>query len=375
MTEQPEGKEDPGAGIRSSDDGAASSTGTVAVVDVGLVYRAVWLVFLLALVLIHFDAIARVLLLAFLSAIIAVAIDKVVKRIPLKRSIAAPIVALLFLVGFGTVIYFLGSEVARQLSLLIQQLPELWENVNRWEATLRDETGFEMTVISERAMELVRDLPNVLRQALGLLEIVALVLLVMIGAFFAAAEPNQRLLSPAMRAIPREQRRAWYHFLHLLGERLGGWIWGSLISMVIIGTITTAALYFMRAPYSLLLGVTVGVLEIVPMVGPWIGGIIAVVVTLLHDPGLALWVALVLLAIQQIEGNVVYPMIMRGAVAVHPFVSLLALILFSAMFGLLGAILALPLVLALQTATHVFWIEAQLGTQDDDIEPVVSDDR
>jgi predicted PurR-regulated permease PerM len=64
---------------------------------------------------------------------------------------------------------------------------------------------------------------------------------------------------------------------------------------------------------------------------------------------------------------------MRETAAVHPFISLLALILFSAMFGLLGAILAIPLVLAVQTAIHVFWIEERLGAQDDEIEPVVRD--
>jgi predicted PurR-regulated permease PerM len=86
-------------------------------------------------------------------------------------------------------------------------------------------------------------------------------------------------------------------------------------------------------------------------------------------------VALALLVIEEIEGKIVYPMVMSSAVAVHPFVSLLALILFSAMFGLLGAILAIPIVLAIQTAFHVFWIEEQLGSQDDAIDPVVSDRR
>lgn len=344
-------------------------------ISVGLLYRAIWLLFLLGLVLLYFQAIARVLLLGFVAAIIAVAIDKLVKRIPLRRAFAAPLAAILFLGGFATAIYFVGSEMARQLSLFIEQLPDLWSNVQQWEVDLREATGFEMSVVGERAVEVVRELPSVLRQALGLLEVIALVLLVMIGAFFVAAEPNKGLMTPLMRAIPRQHRRAWYHFFRLLGDRLGGWLWGSLISIVIIGTVTTLALYLLRAPYSLLLGVTVGLMEIIPMVGPWIGGVIVVVVTLLHDPGLALWVALVLLIIQELEGNVIYPMVMRGTVSVHPFVSLLALILFSSMFGLLGAVLALPLVLAFQTAVHVFWIEEQLGTQDDEIEPVVSDRR
>jgi predicted PurR-regulated permease PerM len=77
--------------------------------------------------------------------------------------------------------------------------------------------------------------------------------------------------------------------------------------------------------------------------------------------------------IQEVEGNVVHPMVMRGAVAVHPFVTLLALILFGSVFGLLGAILALPLVLAIQTVIQVLWVEDTLDAGDDQIEPVVPD--
>lgn len=358
MTEQPE-----------SGEGAVPEVG-----GAGLLYRGAAVLFLMGLVLLYFQAIARVLLLGFVAAILAVALNKLVEWVPLRRSIAAPLGAIVLVAGFAAAMYFLGSAVARQLHLFLQQIPELWETAQRWEASLRAETGLDLTVVGERAVEVVRELPGVLRQAIGLLEVVALVLLVVVGAFFVASEPNDRLLTSLMRAVPRPYRPAWYRLFHLLGERLGAWLWGSLVSMLMIGTLSTAAFYLVGAPYPLLLGVTIGLLEAIPLVGPWIGGAIAVIVTLLHDPGLALWIALVVLVIQQVEGNLIHPLVMRGAVAVHPFVTLLALILFSSMFGVLGAVLSLPLVLALQTAIQVFWIEERLGTQDDVIEPVVRDD-
>jgi predicted PurR-regulated permease PerM len=335
-------------------------------------YGAVGLVFLLALVLLHFDPIMRVLLLAFLAVIVAVALNKLASLIPLGRGLSTAITAVVVLGGFGTGIYFLGTAVAREIRALVEQAPEIWESLLGWEAWVREETGLAVELLGPRALEVVGRLPSLLLQAVGLLELVALGVLILFGAFFIVAKPND-LLIPFLRVVPRRRRDAWRRMFSLLGDRLGGWLIGTLASMVVIGAVSVIAFMLLGAPYPILLGVLIGALEIIPLVGPWIGGLTAVVITLFHDPGLALWVALVVIVIQEVEGNVVHPMVMRGAVAVHPFVTLLALILFGSIFGLLGAILALPLVLAVQTVIQVLWVEDTLHAGDDEIEPVVRD--
>jgi predicted PurR-regulated permease PerM len=335
-------------------------------------YGAVGLLFLLGILLLYFEPISRVLLLAFLAVIVAVALNKLASLIPLGRGLSTVLTAVVVLGGFGAGIYFLGTAVAREIRALVEQAPEIWENLLRWEAWVREETGLDVELLGPRALELVARLPSLLLQAVGLLELVALGVLILFGAFFIVAKPND-LLTPFLRIIPRPRRDAWRRMFSLLGDRLGGWLIGTLASMVVIGTVSVIAFMLLGAPYPVLLGVLIGVLEIIPLVGPWIGGLTAIVITLFHDPGLALWVALVVIVIQEVEGNVVHPMVMRGAVAVHPFVTLLALILFGSVFGLLGAILALPLVLAIQTVIQVLWVEDTLDAGDDQIEPVVPD--
>jgi predicted PurR-regulated permease PerM len=335
-------------------------------------YGAVGLLFLLAVVLLHFEPIGRVLLLAFLAIIVAVALNKLASLVPLGRGLSTAITAVVVLGGFGLAVYFLATAVAREIRALAEQAPELWETMLEWEAWVREEVGLDVELLGPRALEAVTRLPSLLLQAVGLLELVALGVLILFGAFFIVAKPND-LLTPFLRAIPRGRRDAWRRMFYLLGERLGGWLIGTLVSMAVIGTVSVIAFLLLGAPYPVLLGVLIGALEIIPLVGPWIGGLTAVVITLFHDPGLALWVALIVIAIQEVEGNVVHPIVMRGAVAVHPFITLLALILFGSIFGLLGAVLALPLVLMIQTVIQVLWVEDRLGAANDEIDPVVQD--
>ncbi len=86
-----------------------------------------------------------------------------------------------------------------------------------------------------------------------------------------------------------------------------------------------------------------------------------------------LWTAVAILAIQQVESQLVTPLVMAKAAEVHPFVTLFAIVLFGGLFGFLGILLALPLVLLLWTVTQVLWVERAIGTGHDRIEPVVEE--
>lgn len=340
-------------------------------------YRAVALVFLFAVIFRYLDAITHVLLIAFIGVILGIAFNAAVVRLPLSRGISTALLALATLLVLGASIWFGITVLAQQVRALVQDMPSILASVEDWEDWVRGLTGLDLELLGPRIQQMVGDLLGsvsggaVLAGAFGLLEVVAIGLLVLVGAFFVVAKPNEQLLTPMMRAVPRHRRPAFERFVSRLGERLAGWLWGTLLSMIIIGTLSSVAFYFIGTPYPILLGVLVGGIDIIPLVGPWIGGAIAVVVTLVHDPSLAIWVAVTVLAIQETEGNLVRPVVMSESAKLHPFVTLLALLLFSSMFGLLGAVLSLPLVLAIGTIVEVFWVEETIAAGDDRIEPVV----
>jgi predicted PurR-regulated permease PerM len=353
---------------------AAAPAEHLALLEGQRLFRAAGLLFLLALVFRYFDEISRVLLIAFIGAILAVAYNAAVSRLPMRRGLAVLTMVIATAMLFGGAGYFGVSALVAQAGALIDDFPAIIETTEDW---VQGATGIEIELLGSRSRELLgsvfglSDGAAVVAGAFGIVEIIALTLLVLVGAFYVVYEPNKQLLTPLMRAVPRERRASVHRMFQLLGERLSGWLWATVISMIGVGVLSLIAFYVIGTPYPLLLGVIMGITDIIPIVGPWIGGFVAVAVTLFVDPGKALWVALAVLVVQEIESNIIRPMAMSSSAKVHPFVTLLALLLFGSLFGLLGAILALPITLALTTIVQVLWVEDTLDAGDDTIEPVV----
>lgn len=342
-------------------------------------YGPVLLLFLLALAYRYFDTLSRVLLIAYAAAILAVALNVVVRRLPIKRPIAAGVLGLLSLVLISASAWFGGGILLRQMRGLIDALPAMEAQLAAWGDFVRAQTGLDLDMVGEGLRERARSFlgnvsgSDVIGRAGGLLEALAVPILVFFGAFFALAKPNERLLVPVLRAIPTRQRDAVRRMMSLLGDRLTGWIEGQIVAMVSVGVLATIAFYLIGVPYALLLGVVNGLAEFVPIIGPWAGGVPAVIVAFLDDPTKGLWTLIAILVLQFLESQVITPVAMSRAADVHPFVTLFALILFGGLFGFLGVLLALPLVLLFWTVVEVFWVEETIATAADPIEPVVDE--
>jgi predicted PurR-regulated permease PerM len=337
-------------------------------------YRAVAFGFLLVLLFAHFDPISRVLLIAFVAAIIAVALHAVAKRIPLPRKLSLVAVLIATLGGIIGGVWLGINALITQVQQLINDFPAIIEGAETW---LENTLGLDIELLGPRSRQVLEsvvggsDTAAVLSGAFGFLELLAMVVLVLVGSFYLVFKPNDQLLTPFMRTIPRERRPAFRRMFKLMGERLAGWLWGTVILCTAVGIMSFIAFYFLGTPYPLLLGVLVGVTNIIPIVGPWIGGLVAIAVTLFTNPMTALWVAVAVLAIQQVESDLIRPIVMSGSARIHPFVTLLALLLFGSIFGILGAVLSLPLALAIGTMIQVLWVEQTLDAGDDEIKPVV----
>ena len=140
-------------------------------------------------------------------------------------------------------------------------------------------------------------------------------------------------------------------------ETVQRWFLGQLVSMTIIGILSTVALSLIGIPFALLLGIFSGLVSFMPFVGPAISVIPPVLLALIGTPVDALWVILAYASIQMIESYLIYPLVMSRAVSLHPAVVMFALLIMGTLFGFVGVLLAVPLVTALHVLLLELWIE------------------
>ncbi len=177
----------------------------------------------------------------------------------------------------------------------------------------------------------------------GLFVIVATLLL----TFYWVLESDLAIHS-LLLFVPQERRGGVRDFVERAMTRLGAYTRGLLLLSLTVGGASLVAYTIIGLPDSLLLGFFAGVMEAVPMVGPILGAVPAILIALALEPSKILWVALAAFLIQELENTFLVPRIMGKAVGVNALVTLLAVTAFGSLFGILGALLAIPLTMILQ---------------------------
>ena len=132
-----------------------------------------------------------------------------------------------------------------------------------------------------------------------------------------------------------------------IGGGMGYWLQGQFILMLIVFLIDYIGLLIIGVPYALILALIAGLLEIVPYIGPIISAVLAFAITFLHDPVTGFVVLALFALVQQLEGYVIAPLVMKKAVGLNPVVVILALMIGAKLAGVTGIIIAVPVATAI----------------------------
>jgi predicted PurR-regulated permease PerM len=170
---------------------------------------------------------------------------------------------------------------------------------------------------------------------------------VLLLAFYWTLE-RERLVRGLLRLLPAGRREAVRVLLAESEARVGGYIRGLALLCLLVGAVAFVAYRLIGLPHALVLALAAGLFEAVPVVGPVLGALPALVVALSLGPAATGWVVAATVLIQVVENVVLVPRVMRRAVGVNPVVTLLSLVGFGQLFGMPGAMLAIPIAAVVQ---------------------------
>jgi len=182
-------------------------------------------------------------------------------------------------------------------------------------------------------------------QALGYVGSVAKIVFIATAILLLALHwtfDGPRTVRSLLLLIPVGRRESISELISAMETKVGFYLAGQGFLCLAIGILALVAYLLIGLPNALLLALVAGLLEAVPMIGPLLGAIPAAVIALSIAPSKLVWVIVATLVIQQVENSLLVPRVMRRAVGVNPFVSLLAIFAFSSLFGIAGALMAIP---------------------------------
>jgi predicted PurR-regulated permease PerM len=289
------------------------------------------------------------------------------ERRGVPRVAGAGIVYVLFLCIVGLLISLLVPLVARQVTEVVTHFPDYLADaqayVRRVAARFGQEPNFRLD--AEQVREWLAAEGNrqtVTRYLTGLRSVTTSLLsgliIFVIGpvmAFYLLVD-LPRLERGAMALIPPGRREEIRGLMDRVGQAVGGFFRGQLLVALFVGVASSIGLWLIGLPFWLLVGMVAGVFNLVPLVGPFIGGGLAVIIALLSgEPLKAVWAALVLLIVQQIDNHLISPNVMSRTVQLHPVVVILALLVGASFAGLFGMLIIVPLVAVAKIIFLFIW--------------------
>ena len=310
---------------------------------------------------------AEVILLIFAGFLLAIFLRSLSgflsKYAPLTETWALTVVLMMMIGLIALGVWLLSDSVQRQFEELSEQLPIAFEQMRG--QISQYPLGRRIVEQMPSAHQFVGgQSTNVFGRITGFVstafDIVVNVLIVLITAVYFAYNPklyNEGII----KLVPQSRERRAREILETIEYTLRRFLLGISASMVINGTLTFLGLWFLGIPFAIPLAIIAGLMAFIPNIGPYIAGIPAVLIALSLGPATALYVLILYLVVQNLEGLVISPLIQQRAVSIPPVLVIASQLLLAVMFGFLGLLLAVPIVAVVFVLVKMIYVEDILG--------------
>jgi predicted PurR-regulated permease PerM len=337
--------------------------GIVAWSGIGVIVLA----YLLLRLMVYVNPIVPPLLIAVAVVYLLNPVVSALERRGLPRVAGAGIVYILFLCIVALVVSLLVPVVTRQVTAVIDHFPDYLADgqaaVRRLAARFGQEPNFRLDAeqvrewlsAGENRQAVTRYLTGLRSFTNSLISGLIVIVLGPVMAFYLLVD-LPRLKRGSMALIPPARREEITTLMDRIGQAVGGFFRGQLLVALFVGVASSIGLWAIGLPFWLLVGMVAGVFNLVPLVGPFIGGGLAVIIALIDgQPLKALWAAIVLLIVQQIDNHLISPNVMGRTVQLHPVVVMLGLLVGASFAGLFGMLVIVPLVAVAKIVFLFIW--------------------
>jgi len=307
--------------------------------------------------------VGEILLLILIAAILATGLNPLVESLhrrrwtrrgrTLSRIAAIGLVYAGLLVVIGLAANVLFAPIVAEGRQFLERAPTLFQDLRALLATWQQRYAWmpDLTAILDRLPQEAGRLTEYVDEATGVAfkvfgGLVAAISVLVLGVYMQIEGPT--IKRGFLDLFPAEHHERVASVLGRIGERFGGWLRGQLLLGLIIGVVAGLGTWILGLPYPFLLGLAAGITELVPLVGPVLGAVPAVLVALFGPAWRLIAVVIFFTVIQQLEGNLLVPRVMARAVGLSPLLTIIAIMVGAKLMGILGALLAVPVAAALQ---------------------------
>jgi len=300
--------------------------------------------------------------LLFVAIVIGIAIRPAVEWLQRRGISRNTGIIIIYILIAAVVLGFLALTfpvIADQATQLSQNLPHYYSEIraalvnsgNRLLQNIALRIPSELTLFLSRVPTADGELLTQVTQTVFFANLLVKGILSILAVFLIAyywTQESSVAIRTLLRLAPLNRRHDIQQFFYLAETKIGGYIRGQAILCLIVGAAAFVLYTLIGLPYTLVLALIAGFMEMVPIFGPALGAIPALMAALSTDPSKAIWVLIATGLIQMMENVLLVPRVMKNSMGVNPIIILLSLVAFGSVFGFAGALLALPLAAIIQ---------------------------
>jgi len=305
------------------------------------------IVVLLAIGFLYF--IRDIIAIVFVAIIVAAALSPIVDRLTkwrVPRTVSIILIYLLVLGILGGIVYFILPPMIVQLKQLADNLPTYFTTFadllkNLREGSLSGLLSTSQDTLNSLSNFLGQIANNLFTTTVGFFSGAAALVMVFILTLYFLIDENG-IKKFIVSLFPIRQKSQLIAIANKMGFKLGGWLRGQLLLGIVVGIVVYVGMLIIRMPYALTLGILAGALEIIPVMGPIIAAIPAILIAFTISPATALIVTIFYILVQELENKLLVPKIMQYTVGLNPVTTIIIILIGAKLMGILGILLAVP---------------------------------